>query len=332
MEQKIKISLSKTTLDVLKKDCEDFRIIKENGEPNFNAFINTLVVNYYESFSASEETLYEELKSAISIIPDYYKSKVFDNVIKIFNKKDDSVNAKKDSTTFSFKPTKVSEKAILHIEHVILQNESISSFYRRLFNSYSRKTKNEREKIIHKENYEILQKAIKLGVQVCMQLDSGKVVNGVSVYSIASSKDELFNYVLGYDNQNNSTVRLAKIKTVTLLSTQIFIPEENKALLDRQIACAPQYPMFRSDRHLIKVELTDKGKRLFERIYLYRPTPVSIEGNVYTFNCSAGQVLYYFERFGNNALITSPRKLGIDMRNYHYFALKKYNDYYKSRI
>ena len=40
MEQKIKISLSKTTLDVLKKDCEDFRIIKENGEPNFNAFIN----------------------------------------------------------------------------------------------------------------------------------------------------------------------------------------------------------------------------------------------------------------------------------------------------
>ena len=86
MEQKIKISLSKTTLDVLKKDCEDFRIIKENGEPNFNAFINTLIVNYYESFSASEETLYEELKSAISIIPDYYKSKVFDNVIKIFNK------------------------------------------------------------------------------------------------------------------------------------------------------------------------------------------------------------------------------------------------------
>ena len=134
----------------------------------------------------------------------------------------------------------------------------------------------------------------------------------------------------GFDVCKN--IRLAKIKTITLLSTPISIPEENKALLDRQIACAPQYPMFKSDRHLIKVELTDKGKRLFERIYLYRPTPVSIEGNVYTFNCSAGQVLYYFERFGNNALITSPRKLGIDMRNYHYFALKKYNDYYKSRI
>ena len=59
MEQKIKISLSKTTLDVLKKDCEDFRIIKENGEPNFNAFINTLVVNYY-----GQSILQHVLKSA----------------------------------------------------------------------------------------------------------------------------------------------------------------------------------------------------------------------------------------------------------------------------
>ena len=26
------------------------------------------------------------------------------------------------------------------------------------------------------------------------------------------------------------------------------------------------------------------------------------------------------------------KKLGIDMRNYHYFALKKYNSFYKARI
>lgn len=332
MEEKIKISLSKNTLSTLKKDCADFKIVKDDGKPNMNAFINTLIVNYYEDFSSYEQTLHQELKSAISIVPDYYKTTVFDNVIKVLTKKSDDDGLKKDSTTLSFKPTKISEKAVLHIEHVILQNESISSFYRRMFNSYVRKTKNEREKIIHKENYEILQKALKHGVQVCAQLDSGKIINGLSVYAIASAKDELFNYVLGYNSDSNSTVRLAKIKTVTLLSTPIYIPEENKKLLDRQIACAPQYPMFKSDKRLIKVELTDKGKSLFEKIYLYRPTPINVEGNVYTFDCSHGQALYYFERFGNNALIISPRKLGIDMRNYHYFALKKYNEYYKERI
>ena len=56
MDEKIKISLSKNTLDVLKKDCVDFKIVKENGQPNMNAFINTLIVNFYEAFSASEET------------------------------------------------------------------------------------------------------------------------------------------------------------------------------------------------------------------------------------------------------------------------------------
>ena len=73
-----------------------------------------------------------------------------------------------------------------------------------------------------------------------------------------------------------------------------------------------------------------KGKRLFEKIYLYRPTPISIEENIYTFNCSANQLLYYFERFGENALILSPKKLGIFMRNYYYFALKKYKTIYKA--
>ena len=329
MDEKIKISLSKNTLDVLKKDCADFKIIKENGQPNMNAFINTLIANFYETFSASEETLHEDIRTALSIVPDYYKEKVFQGVIKVFAKKSEYTDGKKDTTTFSFKPTKVSEKALLYVEYVLLQSESLSSFYRRMFLSYTQKTKNEREKIIHKENFELLQKAIKRGVQVCVQLQSGSVMNNLSVYSISPSKDELFNYVLAYDNKHNVTVRLASVKTVSLLSVSSNIPEENKILFQRQIACAAQYPMYNTDNEPIKVQLTEKGKKLFERIYLYRPTPVNIEGDIYTFNCSANQLLYYFERFGESALILSPKKLGIFMRNYYHFALKKYKTIYK---
>lgn len=65
-----------------------------------------------------------------------------------------------------------------------------------------------------------------------------------------------------------------------------------------------------------EVTLCLNGKVLFEKIYLYRPTPVKIEGDIYTFECSANQVLYYFERFGDSALILSPKRLGISMRNY----------------
>ncbi len=328
MDQKIKISLSKNTLDLLKKDCEDFKIVKENGQPNMNAFINTLIVNFYESFSASEENLHQELKDALSIVPEYYKDKAFENVVKIFAKRSTYTNEKTNSTTFSFKPTKSSEKALLYVEHVLLQSESISSFYRRMFLSYAQKTKNEREKIIHKENFELLQKAIKQGTQVCLQLKKGGVMKSVSIYSISPAKDELFNYVLLCDNQHNVTIRVASLKSVSLLSTPSRIPEENKTLFDRQIACAAQYPMYSSDNEPIKVQLTEKGKKLFEKIYLYRPTPVQIDGDVYTFDCSANQLLYYFERFGDSALILSPKKLGIFMRNYYHFALKKYKTLY----
>lgn len=329
MEEKIKISLSKNTLDLLKKDCEDFRICKENAKPNMNAFINILITNYYENFSASEETLHQNVKKALEIVPKHYSEKVFIDIIKLFAKKTEGLEDKTPSTTISFKPTKVSEKAILYVEQVLLQSESISSFYRRLFISYSQKTKNEREKIIHKENYELLNKAIKNGVQVCVQLSSDKIINNLSIYSISASKDELFNYVLAYDTVNNVTVRLAKIKTVTLTPTPSNIPEENKELFDKQIACAPQYPVYPSDNKPIQVQLTEKGKALFERIYLYRPTPTSIEGDIYTFNCSANQVLYYFERFGEHALIISPKRTGIFMRNYYYYAYKKYKSIYK---
>ena len=328
MEEKIKITLAKQTLELLKKDCEDFKILKQNGEINFNNFINLLIDNYYEQFTAKEESLHDDINSAITIVPDYYKEKVFGEVVKLFSKQSYPITDKHGSTTFSFKPTKVSEKAISYINQIILKDESISSFYRRMFTAYSKATKTEREKIIHKGNYEILKKAIKKNVQVCIVLNSKDVLSTCSIFTIAASKDELFNYILVYNGKQNYTLRLASIHSVSILSTKASMPKENQMLFERQVACAAQYPMYNTDNEPIKVQLSEKGKKLFNKIYLYRPTPVSIEGDIYTFNCSANQLLYYFERFGDSALILSPKRLGIFMRNYYYFALKKYKSRY----
>lgn len=331
MEEKIKISLPKSVLDLLKKDCADFKISKRDGSPNFNAFINVLVENYYEDFSAKEESLHDEIKGALSAVPSFYQEKAFYEIVKIFAKKNDFVEERKQSTTFSFKPTKQCEPAILYIRQIILKTESLSSFFRRMFISYAQKTKTEREKIIHCNALAILQKAIARNVKACLQMQNGDVLNAVTVYAVAPSKDEFFNYALIYNDKNNVTIRLSSIKNVTLLPLPSSIPPENKDLFDRQIESAVQYPMYNTDKEPIRVQLTEKGKKLFEKIYLYRPTPTKIEGDVYTFNCSANQLLYYFERFGDSALILSPKKLGIFMRNYYHFALKKYRTLYKTK-
>lgn len=327
MTEKIKISISEKTHELLRKDAKDFRILKPSGEENFNAFINNLVVNFYEEFAAIDDSLRGGIKAALSSIPEKYAEEAFEKVMSAISKREKGEVASK-SVAVSFKPTKASEKATLYIENVLLKNESISSFYRRLFTAYSEKPKNEREKIIHKQNYDLLSEAVKENLQVCISLTNGQICNDVSVYAIEPAKDELFNYALLFGDDKNRTVRLAKIKTVSILSKSAKIPEKSKELFIRQIAAGAQYPMYSTDSEPIKVKLTEKGRELFEKIYLYRPTPASIDGDVYTFECSANQVLYYFERFGGEALILFPKKLGIFMRNYYYFALKKYRSIY----
>ena len=327
MTEKIKISVPEKIYELLRKDAKDFRILKPSGEENLNAFINTLVVNFYEEFSADDERLRESIKGALSSIPEKYAKEAFSEVMNAITKRDKEENSGK-SVALSFKPTKASESVTVYIENVLLKNESLSSFYRRLFTAYSKKLKNDREKIIHKHNYELLAAAVKKGLQVCISLDNGHIHNDVSVYALEPARDEFFNYVLCFSDKKNRTLRLAKIKTVSILAKSAELTEEAKSMFDRQIVAGAQYPIYSTDNEPIKVQLSAKGRELFDKIYLYRPIPTSIEGDVYTFNCSANQVLYYFERFGSEALILTPKKLGIFMRNYYYFALKKYRTIY----
>lgn len=328
MNEKIKISLPTDTLTLLKKDCLDFKITKSNGDANMNEFINTLIVNYYEEFTAGEEKLQDEIKKALFSVPEAYKKNAYDEIIKVIAKRETSNIPHQKTSQLSFKPTKASESAITYIETVAIKNESISSFYRRMMISYSQKTKNEREKLIHKDNYELLEKALSKSVRVLIKLDKDTVLKSVSLYKIASSIDELFNYVLCYNGYDNITLRLAKIKSVMLLPDKSTIPQKSIELFERQIRCGAQYPIYPSDKDEIKVQLTPSGKKLFEKIYLYRPIPTKIEGDIYYFDCSANQLIYYFQRFGDHALILSPKRLGIKMRDYHYFALKKYRTIY----
>lgn len=329
MTEKIKISVPEKIYELMRKDAKDFRILKPSGEENLNAFINNLIMNFYEEFSADDDSLRESIRGALSSIPEKYVKEAFSEVMNAISKREKEDNPGK-SVAISFKPTRASESVTLYIENVLLKNESLSSFYRRLFIAYSKKIKTEREKIIHRHNYKLLMNAVKKELQVCISLDNGHIYNNVSVYAIEPAKDELFNYILCFSDEKNRTVRLAKIRTVSLLAESAEIPEESQRMFIRQIAAGAQYPIYSTEDEPIKVQLSEKGRELFEKIYLYRPIPTAIEGDVYIFNCSANQVLYYFTRFGAEALILSPRKIGIYMRNYYHFALKKYRSIYRS--
>ena len=213
------------------------------------------------------------------------------------------------------------------VENIIIGNNGV--FVVKGQYEFGKISKNEREKIIHKENYEQILKAIKNEMQITVFLQNGKRVENLSVYAVASAKEEMFNYVLVCQKGHNITFRLNNIKLMYLQSAKAKITNANKILFDKQIECGVQYPFYNTDDKPIKVVFSEEGKHMFEKIYLYRPTPTEINGNEYTFNCSAKQMIHYLQRFGSEAVITAPKKLGIFMRNHYHFALKKYKEFYK---
>ena len=88
MTEKIKISVPERIYEILRKDARDFRILKPSGEANLNAFINNLVMNYYENFARDDEALRESVKSSLAIIPEKYAKEAYPAVMKAISKKD----------------------------------------------------------------------------------------------------------------------------------------------------------------------------------------------------------------------------------------------------
>lgn len=326
MEEKIKISLPSFANDIILKDTENFIFLKDDNKINKNAFINTLIINYYEEFSNNERSFNGDLLKILKDVDEDIKDEVFDNIIKIISKKNKQNEKDSKTVTISFKPTKMSNKAIEYINNILITNESISSYYRKLLTSYAHKPQNERELIIFKENYDLLNKSIKDNLKVCVSLKNGVMYKDLSVYKIVSSKDELFNYVLLVDNNNaQHTLRLAKIQNVSIIPKERDIPKEVINIFERQIKYGVQYPIYTSEIEIIVVKMSDKGKDLFKRLYLYRPTPFKIENDLYYFDCSYNQVSQYFRRFGKEGMIISPSNLVHSLSNFYYSASRAYN-------
>ena len=324
MLEKIKITVPKSTHDILIKDCENFNFFKLGDILNKNHFLNTLIVNYYEKFSANEEIFKEKILKVINDNVNKNQNELLEQIINIV-RKNENIESEKKTETINLKPTKLSEKHILFIENNLIGNKSISSYYRNLFTSYAHIPQNYRELIMFKDAYETLLSSISKERKVCITLNNNDVLNGVSVYKVESSKEELFNYVLINKDNFTMTLRLSKIKYVTLLNEKREITEKAQTMFERQIHYGVQYPFYRHNEESVIVKLSERGQTMFKKMYIYRPVADKIEDNLYYFNCSHAQITHYFKRFGADAIIISPIDLVEKMKRFYFTAGKRYN-------
>lgn len=328
MLEKIKINVTAHTATIIDKDIESFEFYKADGRSfNKNSFITKLIVNYHNTFKEKELAMFEQLKKTISSAVTASESTVDTltyDIISQFYKSKISPNKEKLNHSISIKPTKETAPIIEYIEQYMLSGSTLSEYFRKMFYSYASLPQDEREKIIFKPQYTALKEAIKSKRSVYITFNNAESRNcEVMPYAITCAKEELHCYLIG-SARLPMTFRLSRIATVTLLnSSKDFSPYELKVFA-KMLTYGAQFNYFDDDFEPIKVELTERGEKLYKKILIHRPVATKVEGNIYHFECSHFQIVHYFVRFGKEALVLSPDSVINSIIRFHREAARRY--------
>lgn len=328
MLEKIKINVTAHTATIIDKDIESFEFYKADGRSfNKNSFITKLIVNYHNTFKEKELAMFEQLKKTISSAVTASESTVDTltyDIISQFYKSNISPNKEKLNHSISIKPTKETAPIIEYIEQYMLLGSTLSEYFRKMFYSYASLPQDEREKIIFKPQYTALKEAINAKRSVYITFNNTESRNcEVMPYAITCAKEELHCYLIG-SARLPMTFRLSRIATVTLLNTsKDFSPYELKVFA-KMLTYGAQFNYFDDDFEPVKVELTERGEKLYKKILIHRPVATKVEGNIYHFECSHFQIVHYFVRFGKEALVLSPDSVINSIIRFHREAARRY--------
>jgi hypothetical protein len=323
MEEKIKIYISEKTGRILDKDAELFEFLRKDGRINRNAFLNTLILNYFGQYSE------QRARQTGRITEELRKAGIEEDLLPSLSEKllqtagsDPAVPERLD-TVISLKPTRRSSDVIRYIEAAYLGNTTLSRYFRDLFVSYVSMPQDEREKIIFQEQFQTVAEAIRLHRKISFITERypGRLYT-VSPYMIVSSREELFNYLLAANEDWPYTFRMSRIRAVRISSEEAGFSERVLASLKKTARYGPQFPIVTDTE--IRVRLSERGIRQFRSIYLHRPVPEKTEENIYYFRCSPFQIFQYFTRFGKDAVVLEPADLYDRIRTFYAEAVKAY--------
>ncbi len=333
MEEKIRVNLPKRTHDLLLKDAENFEFFKKDGSLNKNAFINRLILNYHLDYAKKQKEMLGIITSSISKLDDdpFLLEEAGYRILNRLNLNQYGTDENSE-VHISFRPVRDSSNTIEFIESHELRGSSRSNYYRMLFDSYCSLPQDKRERIIFRDIVEPIEEAIAEDRQIYLLSKNNYLLGRpgliLNPYSLSLTREELYNYLLAEITDVGAvrTTRLCRIRNIRILPEKRVFTDTVKEKLEKMVFNGPQYPYRDEEDEPIRVRFTEEGLRMLKVYYLHRPVPRSIEGNIYTFDCSHMQALTYFSRFGENALILEPNKLSMDMLNYYRSAEEKYEE------
>ena len=325
---KFKIYIPLSTKIRLLQDAELFDFAKNNGEVNLNAFLRTLVLNYLQAYSEQSSALQTRvcriLIERTGMAPLSAERLAID--LLSMNDAGQERSAEK-STPITLTVSNEAHETMCFITESLLMGRSLSQYMKDMFFSYLSLPRSRREKIVFKPTFETVARAIKEKRQLSITSKTAqRVATRVMPYSISSSKEEQFNYLLCYDIEAMKvrSYRMSRLGRVFIQSETYPLDEsvQKKLLLAKQHA--PQFSFQEVERSCVR--LTTEGFRKFKLMHTNRPSIIERKGDLLYFEWPINQLIEYFKRFGKDAVVLEPDAARIEIKQFFQEGVEAYRE------
>ena len=225
----------------------------------------------------------------------------------------------------------LTEDATFHEEKYFAKG--MKQFVQSLVEEFARLPFVTRERYYFNHIAEALRQAVEHGNAVWLTHDNGNRML-VRVYAIMTDPLSFYNYLIAanVDKPGESeprrtySYRLSRIQSVTenRLVDGSFNEDEIEWIKSEIKTKGVQF--MSAGSRFIKVYLTDRGIRNYNRILHMRPQYVRIQsdGHTYVFDCTPRQIEFYFMRFGADARVKAPKYLADRFAEFYRKASAKY--------
>lgn len=332
------INLTAFTWNCIFDDIQSFNDI--TAKPNLSGFMNRIIDNFHEEARASvaailrnrEEEYISLLKSRFSGMSSADKAALAARLID----KDkatlmESLNIKAKGEYRKIRLNKTIKQYLSDECTEDLYYASPGLYLKALFEEYAALPYVQRERIYFKPLIQAIQDAIEY--KKCLKLTSSDRQYIVIPYGIETDKNTMYHYLVGYSIINPlkeyklvsfrlsriSDIRIMRSKSTSLTLRQKAYAESN--IHDKGVQ------FLAGDIDEIIIRLTEKGIRKYRAQINLRPVYESIEEtNIYHFRCTQAQILYYFFKFGADAVILFPPTLKEAFKRLYHEALDAYQE------
>ena len=256
------------------------------------------------------QNIYEIIKNDISdfnMTSNYFMNYIFLNLndkYKNFKGNPAIAEQSKEKSSIQFNLNK--ESSLIYYDVLRDNNaQNESEFMRSLLIRYATNPKNKRELFIFKESVERINLAIKDKKNVYITFNDDRKVK-VSPYHIGSSDLEIANYIFCYDfsEEKYKNYKLSYLKQVYTTS-EVAKWEDSDYIED----VIKNFDPFLSKGQIIKIKLSENGKKLLKTIKINRPKLISEDGDLFEFEASDEQIKRYFSYFFDEATVIEPIEL-----------------------